>query len=163
MRFLLGWAAGLALLMAPFGALADPSARFTVHDNATVTDTQTGLMWQKNDSYHELKKGMNWYQALEYVERKNREKFAGYTDWRLPKLAELKGLWDERRPLKSKDGEPLGLPPAFSGGGSYYLWTGNERNLDNAWYFGLGQGEDYFNLKDMGDLDQGVKMVRKTK
>jgi hypothetical protein len=51
----------------------------------------------------------------------------------------------------------------FASGGSYYLWTGTERNLDNAWYFGLGQREDYWNLKDLGDLDQGVKMVRKTR
>ena len=42
-------------------------------------------------------------------------------------------------------------------------YPGNERNLDNAWYFGLGQKEDYFNLKELGDLDQGVKMVRETK
>ena len=26
--------------------------------------------------------------------------------------------------------------------------------------FGLGFKEEYFNLKDLGDLDQGVKMVR---
>ncbi|MCH7649830.1 MAG: UvrD-helicase domain-containing protein [Nitrospinae bacterium] len=61
------------------------------------------------------------------------------------------------------DGEPIGLPQVFASGGSYYLWTGTERNLNNAWYFGLGQREDYWNLKDLGDLDQGVKMVRKAR
>lgn len=149
------------------GFLAVPawalSARFTVDPKGTVLDTQTGLMWQKTDSYHDKKKGMNWYEALEYVDGKNSDKFAGYNDWRLPTLEELRQLWDSKRPVVSKDGDPIGLPEVFASGGSYYLWTGTERNLDNAWYFGLGQREDYWNLKDLGDLDQGVKMVRKAR
>lgn len=136
------------------------NARFLPEGQNSVIDTRTGLMWQKPDSYHEIKKGMNWYEALEYVARKNSEKFAGYSDWRLPTLTELKQIWDPQRPIASKDGEPIGLPGVFASGGSYYLWTSNERNLDHAWYFGLGQREDYFNLKDLGDLEQGVKLVR---
>ena len=139
------------------------SARFTADSKGAVLDSQTGLMWQKTDSYHDRKKGMNWYQALEYVDSKNSEKFAGYNDWRLPTLEELRQLWDPNRPVESKDGDPIGLPEVFASGGSYYLWTSTERNLDNAWYFGLGQREDYWNLKDLGDLDQGVKMVRKAR
>ncbi|MCF8721286.1 Lcl C-terminal domain-containing protein [Nitrospina gracilis] len=144
-------------------ATAADSNRFQKNGNGTVLDTQTGLMWQASDSYHELKKGMNWYDALEYVNQKNADKFAGYSDWRLPTMDELNALWDSSRPLASKDGEPIGLPEAFEGGGSYYLWSRDERNLDHAWYFGLGQSEDYFNLKDLGDLDQGVRMVREQK
>ncbi|MGP0628191.1 DUF1566 domain-containing protein [Nitrospina sp. 32_T5] len=144
-------------------ATAADAPRFQKNGNGTVLDTQTGLMWQAKDSYHELKEGMNWYDALEYVNKKNAGKFAGYSDWRLPTMDELNALWDARRPLSSKDGEPIGLPEAFEGGGSYYLWSRDERNLDHAWYFGLGQNEDYFNLKDLGDLDQGVRMVREHK
>ena len=128
--------------------------------NGTVIDQDSGLVWQQADSYHELKKGMNWYQALEYVDFKNSEKFAGFDDWRLPTLNDLKKLYDPSRPIKSKDDERIGLPEPFKGGGSYYLWTDTERGLDNVWYFGLGFKEEYFNLKDLGDLDQGVKMVR---
>jgi hypothetical protein len=94
------------------------------------------------------------------VDLKNAEKFAGFDDWRLPTLKELKSLYDASRPIKSKDGERIGLPESFRNGGSYYLWTSTERGLENAWYFGLGFKEEYFNLKDLGDLDQGVKMVR---
>ena len=103
---------------------------------------------------------MNWYEALEYVDLKNSEKFAGFDDWRLPTLKELKTLYDASRPIKSKDGERIGLSKFFRSGGSYYLWTNTERGLENVWYFGLGFKEEYFNLKDLGDLDQGVKMVR---
>jgi hypothetical protein len=125
-----------------------------------VVDRQSGLMWQRGDSYHELKKGLNWYEALEYMDGKNTQKLAGHSDWRLPTLEELNNLWDASRPVSSKDGEKIGLPGEFQGKGSYYLWTSNERGLDNVWYFGLGHKENYFNLKDLGDLDQGVKLVR---
>ena len=136
------------------------AARHIDKGNGTILDQNSGLLWQQADSYHELKKGMNWYQALEYIDLKNSEKFAGFDDWRLPTLMELKNLYDASRPVKSKDNERIGLPELFRGGGSYYLWTNTERGRENAWYFGLGFKEEYFNLKDLGDLDQGVMMVR---
>lgn len=75
-------------------------------------------------------------------------------------MAELNNLWSPSGNIKSKDEETLGLTSEFQGGGSYYLWTDEERGLDHAWYFGLGQKENYFNLKDLADMEQGVKMVR---
>lgn len=140
-------------------ALAQNS-RFSDNGKQVITDRQTGLAWQKGDSFLEIKKGMSWYEAVGYVSRKNKEKFGGHQDWRLPTIDEFKTVWDEKRLLHSKDGEPVGLPSPFADGGSYYLWTANERNLDHAWYFGLGHKEEYFNLKELGDLEQGVKMVR---
>ena len=147
----------LVLLSFPNLIGAEP---FKDNSNGTVTDESTGLVWQKGDSFHDVKKGLNWYDALEYVTSKNSQKFAGHDDWRLPALNELNNLWQSSGKVKSKDDETLGLPPEFQKGGSYYIWTGEERGLDHAWYFGLGQKENYFNLKDLADLEQGVKMVR---
>lgn len=48
----------LSLLLAAMLAVpgwAEP-ARFTADSNGTVLDTRTGLMWQKTDSYHDMKK-----------------------------------------------------------------------------------------------------------
>ena len=140
-----------------------PAKPFKDNQNGTVTDEGTGLVWQKGDSYHEIKKGINWYDALEYITLKNSEKFAGHDDWRLPSLAELSNLWSSSGKVKSKDEEILGLASDFQSGGSYYIWTSQERGLDHAWYFGLGQKENYFNQKDLADLNQGVKMVRQHK
>lgn len=136
-----------------------PVTGFVNNQNGTVTDSNTGLVWQKNDSFHELKKGLNWYEALEYISKKNLEKFAGKDNWRLPTRKELNRLWISSGKIKSKDEETLGLSAEFESGGSYYIWTGDERGLDHAWYFGLGHKENYFNLKDLADLEQGVKMV----
>jgi hypothetical protein len=146
-----------AVLSFPNLIWAEP---FKDNNNGTVTDENTGLVWQKGDSFHDLKKGLNWYDALEYVTSKNSQKFAGHDDWRLPSLNELNNLWQSSGKIKSKDDETLGLAPEFQKGGSYYIWTGEERGLDHAWYFGLGQKENYFNLKDLADLEQGAKMVR---
>ncbi len=54
------------------------------NSDETVTDTDTGLMWKKEHS--SLRK---WQDALKDCEDL---KFAGYTDWRLPNIAELRSV-----------------------------------------------------------------------
>lgn len=65
------------------------------HDNGdgTVSDRATGLMWSKADSGA----GMNWPDALAWVQKKNAEKFLGHDDWRLPNAKELQSLADYTR------------------------------------------------------------------
>ena len=65
------------------------------HDNndGTITDRATGLMWSKADSA----KGMNWQDALAWVQKKNAEKFLGHDDWRLPNVKELQSIVDYTR------------------------------------------------------------------
>ncbi len=55
---------------------------FVDNGDGTVTDKNTGLMWQQTPPME----GMTWAQAKEYCE--NLE-FGGYSDWRLPTLKEL--------------------------------------------------------------------------
>lgn len=74
-----------------------PNSRYEVHDNGTVTDTATGLVWQRcvlgrdwygsncigNASTH------NWQDALQAASDST---LAGYNDWRLPNVNELRSL-----------------------------------------------------------------------
>lgn len=116
------------------------------HDNGdeTISDRATGLMWQKSDSC----KGMNWLEALAWVQKKNREKFLGHSDWRLPNAKELQSIVDYTRapsvtesaaisPLfqitKLKDGEypffwtsttHLDGPPDMKGTAAIYIAFG---------------------------------------
>ena len=65
------------------------------HDNAdgTITDRATGLMWSKTGS----DKGMNWQQALAWVQRLNATNYLGHNDWRLPDAKELQSIVDYSR------------------------------------------------------------------
>ncbi len=58
------------------------------NDDGTVTDLNTGLMWQKTPDFHNL---MTWHEALYYAEGL---KLAGYDDWRLPTIKELYSIVD---------------------------------------------------------------------
>jgi len=59
----------------------------------TVTDRATGLTWSKADSG----KGMNWEEALAWVQARNAEKYFGHSDWRLPNAKELQSIVDYGR------------------------------------------------------------------
>ena len=65
------------------------------HDdgNGTITDRATGLMWSKSDSG----KGMNWQQALAWVQQLNATNGSGHNDWRLPNAKELQSIADYSR------------------------------------------------------------------
>lgn len=67
--------------------------KFVDNKDKTISDKATGLMWQKNDSG----KGMNWQEALKYAEKMNRQKYLGYTDWRVPNIKELQSIVDYYR------------------------------------------------------------------
>ncbi len=56
----------------------------TVNGDVIVTDTETGLIWQKT-----YVGGKTWQQALSYCENLT---YAGYSDWRLPNNNELASL-----------------------------------------------------------------------
>ncbi|MBN1507283.1 MAG: DUF1566 domain-containing protein [Sedimentisphaerales bacterium] len=64
-------------------------------DNAdgTIIDRATGLMWSQADSGV----GMDWQDALACVQQKNRERYHGYNDWRLPDAKELQSIVDYTR------------------------------------------------------------------
>ena len=109
-------------------------------DNAdgTIADRATGLMWSKADSG----KGLNWQEALAWVQAKNGEKFLGHDDWRLPNAKELQSIVDYTRSpacdpvfeiTKLSDGEfpfywssttHLDGPPERQGGAAVYVAFG---------------------------------------
>ncbi|MEW6441841.1 MAG: DUF1566 domain-containing protein [bacterium] len=64
---------------------------FIENANGTVTDTSTGLMWQKEDDDVLTR---DWEGALEYCESLS---LANHTDWRLPNIKELSSIVDNTR------------------------------------------------------------------
>jgi len=69
------------------------------NDDDTITDYATGLMWQRLGSDTRL----YFEQAVAYVQELNYRVFAGYSDWRLPTIEELKSLLIKQSGLFSID------------------------------------------------------------
>src|SRR5208337_2663443 len=63
------------------------SASGTQSSALTWTDPATGLMWTKKDTGSDV----NWSQAMSYC---SKLQLAGYSDWRLPTIDELQGIYD---------------------------------------------------------------------
>jgi hypothetical protein len=61
--------------------------RFIAYNNGTVSDTRTNLMWAAKDNGSDI----NWANAKSYCEN---YRGGGYSDWRMPTLDELAGLYD---------------------------------------------------------------------
>lgn len=64
--------------------------RFITKSNGTVLDSQTGLIWAARDNGENI----NWMNAKKYCED---YRGGGYSDWRLPTIKELEGLYDESK------------------------------------------------------------------
>jgi len=69
---------------------------FIDNDDGTITDNETGLMWQKETAPGTY----TWQQALSYCESST---LAGYNDWRLPNRNELQSIVDYSRENPSID------------------------------------------------------------
>lgn len=77
-----------------------PTERFTNNGDGTITDKQTGLMWQQcldgvSGSTCELGNpiGYSWPEALQRaVTLNNSSGFANHADWRVPNIKELMSI-----------------------------------------------------------------------
>lgn len=119
---------------------------FVDNGDKTITDKATGLMWSQNDSG----KGMNWEEALAWVQEKNTQNYLGYSDWRLPDAKELQSIVDYSRSPDTTDS--AAIDPVFNctsitdelGKEDYpFYWTGtthaNKKDGKNAVYVAFGE------------------------
>ena len=70
---------------------------FAKNNDGTITDLATGLMWAKYDS----KVGLNWEEALKWVQQMNSGNYLGHNNWRLPDVKELQSIVDYSRSLQA--------------------------------------------------------------
>ena len=102
---------------------------FVDNGDGTVTDTETGLMWQKATAPGTY----TWEEALAYAEGLELP-VGGYTDWRLPNRNELQTLVDYSQYDPSVD--PLLKTSVLSGG----YWTSTTYGTQEAWRIALNHG-----------------------
>lgn len=87
--------------------LQKPNSIYVDNGNGTVTDKTTGLIWQKcsvGQAYNQSGSGgctdpsdlatleFNWQEALAAAKSANQSSLLGFSDWRLPSVAELRTL-----------------------------------------------------------------------
>ncbi|MFC1888867.1 DUF1566 domain-containing protein [Thermodesulfobacteriota bacterium] len=139
---------------------SDCSGRFIDNGDGTVTDTDTGLMWQqKDDNIKRKNKDTNAYcEGLE---------LADYTDWRLPDRGELRSIVDKKgnNPLRSTLGLKLKSPTintdCFPDTNSAFYWSSSTLIADftdSAWIIDFKNG-GYFNI-GKGTTSCYVRCVR---
>ncbi len=151
--------------------LTKPTTDFQVHNNGTVTHTPTGLMWKvcsEGQEWQEFRgrsscggvaSKHDWQAALQIPQTLNTQGgFAGYTDWRLPNIKELKSIV-ERACVEPAINtavfysvytpyEPLGL-----------YWTSSPMKSDStqSYLVGFGKGYDYTEPRY---INSRVRLVR---
>ena len=122
--------------------------RFIDNQDGTITDRQKMLMWKKTESYHELKKWLNWYMGQDYIKSLNEKRFAGYNDWRMPNLEELKSLYEENKNIPWKyyygNVHQVHMDPIF-GESTCCFWTSEPfKDIEGyAWGFNFIRGQKY--------------------
>ena len=127
---------------------------FADNGDGTITDNATGLMWSREDSGT----GLNWEEALAWVQQKNSENYLGYSDWRLSNAKELQSIVDYSRSPDTTSS--AAIDPVFSctsitneAGQADYpcYWTGTTHTRNNiqggsaAAYIAFGRGLGYMN------------------
>lgn len=119
-----------------------PTPRFAVQGD-TVMDELTGLVWLRNANSAEFP--LTWQEALDHVAQMNRDRAAGYTDWRLPNRRELRSLisHQSRRPALPDEHPFTNL---FQG----WYWSSTTAAISpaHAWYVSMDGGRMFYGGKD---------------
>jgi hypothetical protein len=91
----------------------------------TWTDPQTKLMWPLKDKGSDV----DWNEATGYCRQLQ---LGGFSDWRLPEIGELEGIYDASS--KAKGGIQLS---------SFWIWSATKQGSGSAWYFFFRDGKRY--------------------
>ena len=150
--------------------------RFIKYDNGTALDTKTNLMWMTKDFRSiEGRAPDSGDEALAWAEKMNRQRYGGYSDWRVPKIDEYRTIYVPEATKRSYTGKSVGYADAFEDGSGVWFWSGEPGTLGNFSSRGnpqqdrLHRSVDGFNFRtgkvtprDMPDNqdDASVRLVR---
>ena len=124
---------------------------FVDNGDSTITDRASGLMWTKGDSGE----GLNWQEALAWVQTQNAANYLNHNDWRLPNAKELQNIVDYTRSPDTTSS--AAIDPLFTctgitneaGKADYpFYWTGTTHMSStgihaNAIYIAFGRAMGY--------------------
>ncbi|KAF7768738.1 hypothetical protein PCIT_a3228 [Pseudoalteromonas citrea] len=140
-----------------------PTARFSANADDTVTDTATGLMWQRcsygqtfssaTQSCTGTAQQLNWQQAL--TAAKNDE-FADFKDWHVPSVKELASI------IEHQCVEPAANTSVFTDALDENYWSSTTaiKQIDHAWAYQFADGKNNIKAKTS---DVFLRLVRYSK
>ncbi|MHB8810802.1 MAG: Lcl C-terminal domain-containing protein [Desulfobulbaceae bacterium] len=102
-------------------------------DNLTVSDLASGLMWQRGGLDI-----MSNRMLRQEVARLNKERFAGFADWRIPSVAEALSLME---PVKNRHGQHVHV--CFSPR-QPFIFVAATRTPGGYWFVDYKQGSAYW-------------------
>lgn len=137
--------------------------RFLDNGDGTITDIQKGLMWMKSDTWVVLKRLVSWEQSREYVNETNREKFAGYSDWRMPNPSAAKALFNQEYSNVDIEGCEIHIPSVFSHGGGFTTWTTDTRAAKSVMGYDYRSDYEFWLDKNNVGFPSAVRLVRTIK
>ena len=128
------------------GGQAGSLGHLVINGDGTATEVSTGLMWQQAEGAKE----MTWDAAISYCEKLS---LAGYADWRLPNLKELRSIIDHSEYAPSID------TTYFPNTVSSYYWSSTTvaNHTNSAWLVDFLYGVGYWRNKS---YDLYVRAVR---
>jgi len=105
------------------GITHDYRRKTLANRQAIVEDQTTRLVWQQSGSSNRMK----YKDAKNYIRQLNGQRFAGFSNWRLPTLEEALSLMEP----EEKNGV-LYIDPVFSQV-QIKIWTDDEESVGTAW------------------------------
>ena len=120
------------------------SIRFVEGENGIIIERSKGLVWMKDDTYQLTKKWMSWVQVRDYALELNKERYAGYSNWRMPNTSEARSLYDKKHSNKDHWGQEVPVDEIFNPGFGFLCWTSEVRNKVHAVRFGYRRGVTTF-------------------
>jgi len=142
--------------------------QFIDNNNGTISDTSTGLVWEKlsaNENIHGASRTHTWAEALHKIEILNVLQFGEHSDWRLPSVRELETLMnfdvdDEmiaaifREPCSPGDDIDVASCTTLSYHWTSTTWGGNPAA---AWVVNFGTGTVEASMKNVGRHARAVR------
>ena len=137
--------------------------KYIDNGDETVSDTRHGVMWMKNDTWLELGRLITWHDSLELASKKNEEKFAGYSNWRIPSASEAKYLFDAESSNMDVEGCEIHIDPIFPPGCGFSTWTSQTRGAKAAMSYDFRSDYEYWLAKENDGFPSAVRLVRDEK
>lgn len=135
-----------------------PSSRFTIHADNTVSDSKTDLMWQRclegssgEDCNMGFASGYSWQGALARAQQANLDERQGYSDWRLPSIAELRTL--QERACQSPAANIAVFPQL---GSNIWSATPDAGHANQVWILSFGQGGESRGSTGLSTADKKI-------